>query len=182
MNFICWYVSFDSSFTEFRRSSQALPEWGARLPGPGGTLWPFHWYQWHPATEVCHAPTQPQPIWGGARAAVGPDRAEGEKGEGQTTGTCDGEKRRPQDQQWGAIGQRRWPMCLQPFQWRVARRHKPIHLQLQTQVTHALFQLNQNNLIISGYFISTFWTLAGHSLSLWSKSSFGKRIDSTHVR
>lgn len=87
------------------RPSQAFPERGARLPGWRGTQWPFHWYQWHPATEVCHAPTQPQPIWGRARAAVGPGGAEGEKGEGQPTGTCDGKEGRPQDQQRGTFGQ-----------------------------------------------------------------------------
>lgn len=138
-----WLVAFGSSFSGFRQSSQAFPERGARLPGWRGTLWPLHWYQWHPATEVCHTPTQPQPIWGGARAAVGPGRTEGEKGEGQATGTCDGEKGRAQNQQWGAPGQRGRPSYPQPFQWRVVSRHKPVHLQLQTQVTSSLFHLNQ---------------------------------------
>lgn len=100
--FFSYYISNLSS-RRYRWPSQALPEWGARLPGRRSTRWPFHWYHWHPATKVCHAPTQPQPIWGGARAAVGPTRAEGEKGEGQPTGTRDRKEGRPQDQQWGAF-------------------------------------------------------------------------------
>lgn len=166
-----WRVAF-ASFSGFRRSSQAFSEWGARLPGRRGTLWPFHWYQWHPATEVCHTPTQPQPIWGGARAAVGPGRAEGEKGEGQATGTCDGEKRRAQDQQWGAHGQRGRPSYPQPFQWRVASRHKPVHLQLQTQVTCSLFCLNQKK-------TSYFWCFM--RTECLNKNSLYKKYIYTHA-
>lgn len=119
----CSRPAFAPSFRKCSWPSQAFPERGARLPGRRGTLWPLHWYQWHPATEVCHAPTQPQPVWGGARAAVGPGREEGEKGEGQPTGTRDGKERRPQDQQRRAVWQLWGPACPQPLRWRSASRH-----------------------------------------------------------
>lgn len=128
------WLDLAPSFRRHGRPSPAFPERSARLPGRRGTLWPLHWYQWHPATEVCHTPTQPQPVRGGAWAAVGASREEGEKGEGQPPGTCDGKERRPQEQQRGPVGQLGRPAGSQPLQWRSAARHQPIQLQLQNQV------------------------------------------------
>lgn len=124
-----------SSSRKYRWPSPAFPERGAWIPGRRSTQWPFHWYQWHPATEVCHAPTQPQPVWGRAgAAAVGAGGAEGEKGEGQPAGTCDGEEGGPQGRQRGPIRKLWRPALSQPVQRRRRGRHQPVQLQLQNQV------------------------------------------------